>query len=158
MLEGGCECGKVRYRMGSAPIFVNCCHCRQCQKLTGSAFAINAMIEADRVELEGGADSLARDGGQARCSDCGVLLWAIHRMFGENVLFLRAGTLDEGERLVPDAHFFVRSRHPWVTIPAGARSFESLPGEGDPPLLPPEAAARLEAARRGRLAPEAGRR
>lgn len=145
MHEGGCECGAVRYRFTSPPIFVNCCHCRQCQKLTGSAFAINAMIEADRLEMTAGATAGER--GAARCAQCGVLLWATHPMFGEAVLFVRVGTLDEGEKLPPDCHFFVRSRHPWVELPEGVPAFERLPGEGDPPLFGAEAEARLAAVR-----------
>ena len=49
-LEGGCACGAVRYRLTSAPMFVHCCHCRDCQRQTGSAFVLNALIEADRVD------------------------------------------------------------------------------------------------------------
>ena len=148
-LDGGCECGAVRYRLEGPPIFVNCCHCRQCQKLGGSAFALNAMIEADRVVLLSPPESVAADEkGAARCPQCLTLLWALHPMFGDRIRFVRVGTLDEGERLPPDAHFFVRSKHPWVVIPDGARCFETLPGEGDPPLLSAEASARMEAARR----------
>ena len=151
-MDGGCECGRVRYRVEGPPIFVNCCHCRQCQKLSGSAFAINAMIERERVTVTAGSEGLQGEGGQARCPDCGVLLWATHRFFGDDILFLRVGTLDEGERLLPDAHFFVRSKHEWVTVPEGVRVFETLPQKGDPPLFSAEAAARVEAAR---VAPQA---
>jgi hypothetical protein len=152
-MDGGCECGRVRYRLEGDPIFVNCCHCRQCQKLSGSAFAMNAMVERDRVAVTDGAEALetARGGG-ARCGACGVILWGTHPMFGENILFLRVGTLDEGEALAPDAHFFVRSKHPWVTVPEGIPAFETLPQPGDAPLFGPQAAARVEAAR---LAPGA---
>lgn len=155
-MDGGCECERVRYRAAGPPIFVNCCHCRQCQKLSGSAFAMNAMIERDRVQVTAGADAIepARGGG-ARCTDCGVILWGTHRFFGDDILFLRVGTLDEGKRLSPDAHFFVRSKHPWVTVPAGMRAFETLPQAGDPPLFGPEAEARVAAARGGRVAPDA---
>jgi hypothetical protein len=157
MLEGGCACGKVRYRLRAEPIFVHCCHCRQCQKLSGSAFAINAMIEADRVELLGGGEGLdRRPGGGVRCGECRTFLWGTHKMFGDSILFLRVGTLDEGERLAPLAHFFVRSRHPWVPLPEGVPAFETFPEEGDPPLFGPEAAARLESARAGPLAPSPG--
>jgi hypothetical protein len=145
MAEGGCECGAVRYRMTGPPIFVNCCHCRDCQKITGSAFALNALIEADRLELISG--ELSTDKGASRCARCQSLLWAEHPDFGERVKFVRVGTLDEGERLAPDAHFFVRSKHPWVVIPEDVPAFETLPGAGDPPLLSAEGAARLEAAR-----------
>lgn len=150
MMEGGCECGQVRYRVVGEPIFVSCCHCRQCQKLTGSAFALNAWFEADRIELtKGGGDLLAVEQGATRCPGCSTLLWATHPQFGENILFLRAGTLDEGERIEPSTHFFVRSKHPWVAIPEGAPTFDTLPGEGDPSLLDAEARARLDAARGG---------
>jgi hypothetical protein len=146
--EGGCECGAVRYRITDEPMFVNCCHCRDCQKITGSAFAINGMIESDRVEVLQGGDRLATETGQARCSDCGTLLWAGHRFFGDKIHFLRLGTLDESERISPNAHFFVRSKHPWVTIPDDLPRFETLPTDRDPPLMSAKAAARLEAARR----------
>ena len=147
-IDGGCECGKVRYRLHGPPIFVNCCHCRQCQKLGGSAFALNAMIEADRVEHLSEPETVAIEAnGAARCRECKTLLWGLHPMFGDRIRFLRAGTLDEGERLPPDAHFFVRSKHSWVVLPDGVPCFETLPGEGDPPLLSAEAAARIEAAR-----------
>lgn len=145
MYEGGCECRAVRYRMTAEPIFVNCCHCRDCQKISGSAFALNAMIEADRVETVQGDP--ATEGGAARCSQCKSLLWAEHPQFGERIRFVRVGTLDDGERLKPDAHFFVRSEHPWVVIPDGLPAFDTLPGQEDPSLLSAEAAARIEAAR-----------
>ena len=145
MAEGGCECGAVRYRMTRTPIFVNCCHCRDCQKITGSAFALNAMIEEDRLQLLSG--ELSEKGGAGRCPTCQSLLWAEHPEFGRRIKFLRVGTLDEAERIAPDAHFFVRSKHPWVVIPDGVPAFETLPGADDPPLLSAEAAARLEAAR-----------
>jgi hypothetical protein len=147
--EGGCECGAVRYRMSDHPMFVNCCHCRQCQKISGSAFAINGMIEADRIEIVEGEDKLAGEGGQARCSSCNTFLWGTHRLFGEGIKFIRLGTLDEAENIKPDAHFFTRSKHPWVTIPEDLPSFETLPTGRDPPLMSPEASVRLEAARGG---------
>src|SRR5690348_645208 len=106
--EGGCECGAVRYRMIGDPIFVNCCHCRQCQKITGSAFAINGMIEADRLEIIEGEDKLSND---SRCGLCDTVLWGTHRLFGAGIKFVRLGTLDESERIKPDAHFFTRSKH-----------------------------------------------
>ncbi|HEU4612437.1 MAG TPA: GFA family protein, partial [Kofleriaceae bacterium] len=54
-LEGRCACGAVRYRLASRPMFVHCCHCLDCQRQTGSAFVLNAIIEADRIELLAGA-------------------------------------------------------------------------------------------------------
>lgn len=148
ILEGGCYCGFVRYRLAAEPMFVNCCHCRDCQKLSGSAFAINAMIEADRVEVtsDGQPITLGDAEKSARCPDCGTMLWATHRMFGDPILFLRAGTLDEAERLEPNSHFFTSRKHPWVAIPSGVPSFSELPGADDPPLMPDDARRRLAAA------------
>ena len=142
--DGGCECSAVRYRMTDDPMFVNCCHCRQCQKITGSAFAINGMIEAERVQIVEGEDKLLNG---ERCSICNTFLWGNHRLFGDGIKFVRLGTLDQAERIKPDAHFFTRSKHPWVTIPEGVPTFETLPTDRDPPLMNAEASARLEAAR-----------
>jgi hypothetical protein len=149
MYDGGCECGAVRYRMTEKPMFVNCCHCRDCQKITGSAFALNGMIEADHVLILQGEDCLENEGGQGRCRACRTFLWGTHRLFGDSIRFLRLGTLDESGRFAPDAHFFVRSKHPWITIPEGVPTFETLPTDRDPPLMSAEAVTRLEAARGG---------
>jgi hypothetical protein len=132
--------------MTDEPIFVNCCHCRQCQIMTGSAFALNAMIEADRLQMQSGENGVFTENGVTRCADCHTLLWAEHPRFSNAIKFLRAGTLDQAERITPDAHFFIRSMHPWVAIPTAVPAFETLPGVGDPPLLSSEAAARLKAA------------
>ena len=147
--DGGCECGTVRYRMSDDPIFVNCCHCRQCQKITGSAFAINGMIEADRLQILEGENKLSTESGQIRCSICDTLLWGTHRLFGDKIMFVRVGTLDEAERISPDAHFFTRSKHSWITIPDHLPAYETLPTDRDPPLMSERAAMRLEAARGG---------
>src|SRR5258708_12534645 len=76
-LEGGCACGAVRYRLGSAPMFVHCCHCRDCQRQTGSAFVINALIETDRIRLLSGVPvpvGVPTDSGRPhdiyRCAAC----------------------------------------------------------------------------------------
>ncbi len=147
MFEGGCTCGAVRFRLNREPIFTNCCHCRDCQKITGSAFAINAMIEADQVEILTGSEAPERSSEEFRCPACATLLWALHPLFGSTIRFVRVGTLDEPERITPDAHFFVRSKHPWISVPDGVRSFEALPTEADPPLFGGAEQARVAAAR-----------
>ncbi|QNQ11577.1 GFA family protein [Sphingomonas alpina] len=135
--NGGCECGATRYRMHGDPIMTNCCHCRDCQRITGSAFAINAMTETDRIEILQGEPlvrSLEREGAGDtrawRCGVCDTLLYADHPMFGDKARFVRAGTLDQGELLTPDAHYFIRSKYPWVTIPVGVAQFSTLPEDG----------------------------
>lgn len=129
-LEGGCACGAVRYRLGSGPMIVHCCHCRDCQRQTGSAFVINALIETDRIELASGEVAPSRmptDSGRVhdvyRCAACGTALWSDYG--GRPKLrFVRVGTLDEPQALPPDVHIFTRSRLPWVGLPEGARAFE----------------------------------
>src|SRR6187551_817352 len=105
-LEGGCTCRSVRYRLASAPLFVHCCHCRWCQRESGSAFALNAMIEADRVALLAGepeaVDTPSASGkGQKiwRCPRCRVAVWSNYAGAGAAVRFVRVGTLDEAGRL-----------------------------------------------------------
>jgi hypothetical protein len=130
-LDGGCVCGTVRYRLTSAPMFVNCCHCKSCQTETGSAFVVNALIEADRVERLSGApepiDTPSESGeGQIvwRCPDCRVAVWSNYAGAGPNVHFVRVGTLDDAAALPPDAHIFVRSKMPWVVLPGDAPAFD----------------------------------
>jgi len=125
-LAGHCTCGDIRYRMTSKPLFVNCCHCRWCQRETGSAFVINAMIEADRVELLAGAPEIvltpSNSGkGQkiARCPKCHVALWSNYAGAGEAIRFVRVGTLDDPDQCPPDIHIFTASKQPWFTIPPG---------------------------------------
>jgi len=124
--EGACTCRAVRYRMTSRPLFVHCCHCRWCQRETGSAFAINAMIESDRVELLAGTPEIvdtpsASGKGQkiARCPVCRVAVWSNYAGAGDAVRFVRVGTLLEPDRLPPDIHIFTSSRQPWVVLPEG---------------------------------------
>jgi len=127
--QGGCECGAVRYRLAREPDFVNACHCRQCQRLTGSAFAINLVMPRGAVQLLAGRPE-ADGKGLVRCPDCLALLWATHPAMDDATLFVRAGTLDESERIVPSAHFFTRSKHPWIALPEGVPAYDTLPPSG----------------------------
>jgi hypothetical protein len=128
-LEGGCFCGAVRYRLKSAPMFVNCCHCRDCQRQTGSAFVINGVIEADRIELIKGkaeATAMSTESGRPhdiyRCSDCGTALWSD---YGRRPMrFVRMSTLDDAAAFAPDAHIFTRSKQPWVKLSEDVPAFE----------------------------------
>jgi hypothetical protein len=121
--DGHCTCGAIRYRMTSRPLFVHCCHCRWCQRESGAAFALNAMIEADRVHLMAGEPELimtpsASGKGQmiARCPTCRVAVWSNYAGSGDKVRFVRVGTLAEPDRLPPDIHIFTASKQPWVIL------------------------------------------
>ena len=122
-LDGGCTCRAVRYRMTDRPLFVHCCHCRWCQRESGAAFALNAMIEADRVQLLQGEPEVVNTPsnsgkGQkiARCPICRIALWSNYAGAGDAVRFVRVGTLDEPDRLPPDIHIFTASKQPWVVL------------------------------------------
>lgn len=128
--EGGCTCRAVRYRLESAPLVVHCCHCRWCQRESGSAFALNAMIESDRVVCLGiepeivDTPSLSGRGQRiARCPHCRVATWSHYAGSGPVTKFIRVGTLDEPDRFPPDVHIFTSSMQPWVALPPTARVF-----------------------------------
>jgi hypothetical protein len=129
-LEGGCTCGAVRYRMTGPPMFTHCCHCRWCQRESGASFALNALIEADRIEVLRGAPELVvtpSNSGKGqrffRCPQCRIALWSHYAMaVGDKVRFLRVGTLDEPDHVPPDIHIYTESKQPWVVLPPGARA------------------------------------
>lgn len=128
-MAGGCTCRAVRFRLATAPLIVHCCHCTWCQRETGSAFAWNALIEADRVTLLHGEPELvltpsASGRGQriARCAACRVAVWSHYSGAGDAVRFIRAGTLDRPNDVPPDIHIFTSTRQPWVSLPANARA------------------------------------
>jgi hypothetical protein len=128
-LQGRCACGAVRYRLGSAPMFVHCCHCRDCQRQTGSAFVINALIEPDRISLLAGDPApvaVPTDSGRPheiyRCPACQTALWSDYG--GRPALrFVRVGTLDDPTALAPDVHIYTRSKLPWVQLPEDVPTF-----------------------------------
>ena len=148
MREGGCACGEVRYRLTSDPLFVHCCHCLNCQRQTGSAFVINLLIEADRVELLGAepqaVDTPRDDGSSQRIFRCPACEVALYSEYGRpEVLFVRAGTLDEPRDVTPDVHIFTRSKVGWVTLPDSAPAFEVYYDQSE--LWPAESLERLNA-------------
>jgi hypothetical protein len=127
--EGGCACGAVRYRLTRDPLFTHCCHCRNCQRQTGSAFVINLLIEARRVELLAGdpqpVDVPRDDGSKQRIFRCPTCQVAVFSQYGHpGVRFVRGGTLDDPSGVTPDVHIFTRSRLPWVRLPDSVPAFE----------------------------------
>jgi hypothetical protein len=111
-------------------MFVHCCHCRDCQRQTGTAFVINALIEADRIETKGEPQpiSVPTDSGKPhrifRCPRCQTALWSEYGGL-EKLRFVRVGTLDEPSAVSPDVHIYVRSKLPWITLPANVPAFEA---------------------------------
>jgi hypothetical protein len=146
--EGGCSCGAVRYRLTSEPLFVHCCHCLNCQRQTGSAFVINILIEADRVELLSGEPQrvdVPRDRGKQRiwrCPTCQIALYSQYT--SPRIRFVRAGTLDDPASVAPDVHIFTRSKLPWVALPESVPAFDVY--YDTKKLWPAASLERLEAA------------
>jgi hypothetical protein len=131
-IEGGCDCRRVRYRMMTAPLFVNCCHCRWCQRETGASFALNALIEADRVQLLSGTPNVVHTPSESgigqkisRCPTCRIAVWSNYGGAGDRVRFIRVGTLDEPDRLPPDIHIYTASKQPWVRLDPGVPAVEA---------------------------------
>jgi hypothetical protein len=158
VFEGGCTCRRVRYRMSRSPLFVHCCHCTWCQRETGTAFALNALVEAEHVALLGDAPELvhtpsASGRGQriARCPTCRVAVWSHYPGGGDGVCFIRVGSLDEPQRLPPDMHIYTSTKQPWVVLPPGARAvpeFYELEQHWPPASLERLRAAQARAAAR----------
>lgn len=122
-IEGGCDCRAVRYRMLTAPLVVHCCHCHWCQRETGTAFALNAMIESDRVVNLGEAPELVLTPSEsglgqriARCPHCRIAVWSHYSGSGPLTKFVRVGTLDDPAALPPDVHILTACKQPWVTL------------------------------------------
>ena len=130
MRTGGCACGAVRYRLTSDPLFTHCCHCLNCQRQTGSAFVINLLIEADRMELDGDPlpIDVPRDDGSAqriyRCPRCQVAVFSEYG--GPAVRFVRGGTLDDPSGVAPDVHIYTKSKLPWISVPDSVPAFEAF--------------------------------
>jgi hypothetical protein len=148
--EGGCDCRTIRYRLETAPLFVHCCHCRWCQRESGASFALNAMIEAERVTRLAGEPEIvdtpsASGKGQkiARCPRCRVAAWSHYAGGGLRIAFVRVGTLDDPDALPPDVHIFTSTKQPWVVLSPGTPALPEYYGRKQ--LWPAENLARLDA-------------
>ncbi|MEM7284324.1 MAG: GFA family protein [Pseudomonadota bacterium] len=123
-MEGCCTCGSVTYELTQSPLFVHCCHCLWCQRESGSAFAINVLIESKHLRVNTGnvveVDLPSESGnGQTmvRCAICQVALWSHYAGMGKKVAFVRAGTLTKPDQVSPDIHIFTESKQAWVEAP-----------------------------------------
>jgi hypothetical protein len=148
-LEGGCACGAVRYRLASEPLIIHCCHCLNCQRQTGSAFVINVVIEAARVEVLAGdpqAVDVPRDDGSKqriyRCPTCQIAVFSEYG--GPAIWFVRGGTLDEPSSVEPDVHIYTKSKLPWIALPDSVPAFDAFYDVKQ--VWPPETLERFNAA------------
>jgi len=153
--EGGCACGRIRYRLADAPFAVHCCHCRSCQRETGSAFALNGLVETERLVVLSREPEMVMTPSEsgkgqriARCPSCRIALWSHYGGMGEKAAFVRIGTLDDPDAFPPDLHIFTRSKQPWVILPEATPAFGVFYSQKDyDALFGPERAARYRTLR-----------
>lgn len=133
--QGGCACGYVRYQIEVAPFIVHCCHCSYCQRQTGSAFVLNALVDASQVTLLSGsldqvmtASPSGKGQNIVRCPKCRVAVWSHYFMGGirNGINFIRVGTLDDPNQFPPDVHIFTSTKQEWVNLPENAAVFEKF--------------------------------
>jgi len=122
-VTGGCACKAVRYQLEAAPLVIHCCHCRWCQRETGTAFALNAMIETSKVKCLGEQPQIVHTPSEsgkgqkyARCSTCNLAVWSNYGDSGDLIRFIRVGTLDNPDQFPPNVHIFTSSKQPWVLL------------------------------------------
>lgn len=132
-LTGGCQCGRIRYRLNARPLVFYLCHCRECQRQTSSAFGESLRFAREALEVDGDLEVFRRtsDAGHARegwyCPDCGVRIW--HGSQGSGELNIKAGTLDDTSWLTPAGHIWTRSKQPFVAIGADELAYEGQPDD-----------------------------
>ncbi len=131
--DGGCQCGKLRYRLEGEPVALAVCHCTDCQQQSGSAFGMSLIVPKDSFRLLAGEPKsftkTADSGNKTECifcPDCGSRIYNAPTAV-QGVLNVKPGTLDDTSWLAPGVHVWTRSKQPWVEIPDGVRCFEGQP-------------------------------
>lgn len=135
-LTGGCQCGAVRYEITAAPTTLYACHCSDCQRQTGSAFALSLIVPRDAVRVTQGAPAVwQRPGSQAAsgtpadclfCRDCGARLYHLPSR-NRAIAVVKPGTLDDTSWLEPIGHIWTRSAQAWVRFEDGTLLYDGPP-------------------------------
>jgi len=150
-LKGQCSCGEVQFEMTEKPLFVHACHCTNCQRQSGSAHALNGMIEAKYINLLSGQPEgaeVATGSGQGqtiyRCPTCKIGLWSVYAAASDKFFFVRIGTLEDPGSYPPDINIFTKSKQPWVPLMPDIPATEGYYDAKE--LWSQEALARMKAA------------
>lgn len=150
-MKGRCSCGAVEFALHDSFLFVHACHCSGCQRQTGSAFALNGLIETALVEVTRGhpqgTDVPAPSGHGQRimhCPDCQTALWSHYGGSGAAIAFIRVGTLDQALKVRSSAHIYTSTKQPWLGVDDGAPVFEAFYRRSQ--VWPAAALARRQAA------------
>ena len=132
-IAGGCLCGKVRYSATGDPAFVGVCHCKDCQKFSGSAFAVVLAVPKSALKIEGRLASYSKagdSGGRAErkfCPECGSSV-ADEASALPDIVMLSVGTLDDPSWVKPAMQIYCDSAQPWVHLQGEMKSFPKMPG------------------------------
>lgn len=128
MMEGGCQCGFIRYRVSGKPLRLNVCHCKDCQKQSGSAFGMSLVVRPESLALTAGevkTFELQAESGRIKvcafCPKCGVRIYNATAA----LCSVKAGTLDDTNGLVPDAHYWTSRKQAWAQLPDDLPCFET---------------------------------
>ena len=128
-LTGACQCGAVRYSIDGGRHRLNVCHCRDCQRQSGSAFGMSLIVEPSAFRVESGAletfMTTAASGRQktcAFCPKCGVRIYNATSA----LMAIKPGTLDDTSGLSPDAHYWTKRKQSWTTLPDDIPCFDEI--------------------------------
>jgi hypothetical protein len=132
-MNGGCLCGQVRYSANADPAFVGVCHCKNCQKQTGTAFSVLVGIPKSAMSIQGRVKTFHDTGDSGQpvernfCPECGSPIFSDVAVM-PGVAFIKAGTLDDTSWLDPKMHVYCDSKEHWAPIPEGSERFAKMPG------------------------------
>ena len=132
-LLGGCECGDLRYEVSEEPLAVSACHCTQCQRQSGSAFAMSMVVRKEAFRWHSGEPAsfaTRADSGAEKifffCPRCGTRIYnTLSSMPATRNV--KPGTLDDTRWLNPKIHVWQASKQPWVPVPEDAKRFDRNP-------------------------------
>jgi hypothetical protein len=129
---GGCLCGAIRYAFSGEPVFSLLCHCRDCQRQSGSGYIAAMRVPAASFRVTQGTPKLFRKPGdsgnevnRAFCPDCGTTLYI--RVTGAEVVGVRAATLDDPSGFRPEANIFCKSAQPWDHMDPDVPRYDTYP-------------------------------
>lgn len=130
--SGSCQCGDIQYSLGGDPLMTYACHCKDCQKRTGSAFSMGSIYPLSAITVTGALSGWERtsDDGNTNtrysCSCCGNIIYGVSNA-SPDLIKLQPGTLDDSSQVQVDAHIWTKSAQPWVIFPEHALQYETQP-------------------------------
>jgi hypothetical protein len=134
IMQGGCQCGAVRYALEGPLPHAYACHCVDCQKQSASAFSLSIPVVREALEVSGPLASFAKrsDSGAVTtcwfCPSCGARVFHTSNR-SPSAATLKAGTLDDASSVVPAAHLWIRRKQPWVQLDPDLPAYETQPDD-----------------------------